>query len=125
MKSTGASDHLNTIVGEGTSISGELLVSGSVRIDGEFRGTLSATGHLTVGQNGTIRAEGTIHCQSAHIAGKVFGDLVAPKRVHLTKTATLNGNITTQVLIIEEGAVFNGRSEMGGVDDTMAEDQKL
>ncbi len=108
-----SSEHLNTFIGNGSTLSGEFSVAGSIRIDGHFSGSISATGHLTVGLNGVIEATDTIHCQSAHIAGKMVGDIVAPQRVHLAKTAQFRGNITTQTLIIEEGAIFNGRSEMG------------
>lgn len=107
-----SSEHLNTFIGDGTKLSGEFSVSGSIRIDGDFSGKISATGHLTVGKNATITASGTIHCQSAHISGNVIGDLIAPQKVHLASTSKFTGNITTQVLIVEEGAVFNGKSKM-------------
>ena len=104
-------EHLNTIIGDGSELDGELNVSGSVRIDGKLCGKISAGGHITIGQKGIVISP-TIHCISAHIAGKVQGDIISPQRVHLTSTATIDGNITTQILVIEEGAVFNGRSEM-------------
>ena len=112
-----SSEHLNTFLGDGTTLSGEFSVSGSVRIDGHFTGKLSATGHLTIGQNGYVKAQNTIHCQSAHIAGTVEGNIIAPQKVFLTKTARIFGDITTQVLVIEEGAIFNGRSEMESTFD--------
>ena len=112
-----SSEQLNTFIGDGTTLSGEFSISGSVRIDGHFSGKLSALGHLTIGQNGYIKASQQvgIHCQSAHIAGTVEGDIIAPQRVHLTKTAKVAGNITTQILVIEEGAIFNGKSEMENI----------
>jgi len=111
-----SSEHLNTIVGDGTMVSGELAVSGSARIDGRFSGKFSTTGHLTVGQGGSIEATDTVHCQSANIAGTIIGDITAPQRVHLARTAKVNGNITTQALIIEEGATFNGKCNMSYFD---------
>ena len=106
-------EHLNTIIGDGTTFNGVLSVSGSVRIDGKVTGKLDATGHITVGQNGIIESNEIIKCLSAHIAGIIKSDVLAPMRVHLTGTARLIGNITTKVLVIEEGAVFTGKSDMG------------
>ncbi len=103
--------HINTIIGEGTRLEGEITIPGSVRVDGVIKGGFFARGHLTVGAQGEIEAP-TVKCESAHIAGKIVGNLIAPQRVHLTSTAKVFGDITTQVLVIEEGAVFNGRSQM-------------
>ncbi len=106
-------DHLNTIIGEGTTLDGVLSVIGSVRIDGSLRGKLDATGNLTVGSKGLLVSP-TVTCKSAHVAGNVTGDLISPQKVYLTSSAKLDGNIRTQVLVIEEGAVFNGKTEMIG-----------
>ena len=103
--------HINTIIGEGVQIEGEITIPGSVRVDGVIKGGFFARGHLTVGAKGEIEAP-TVKCESAHIAGKIVGNLIAPQRVHLTSTAKVFGDITTQILVIEEGALFNGRSQM-------------
>jgi len=108
-------EHLNTIIGENSVFEGELNIQGSVRIDGRLSGNLIATGNLTVGSSGEIESP-IIHCQSAHIAGNIQGDLISPQKVYLTNTARVNGSITTQVLVIEEGAKFNGKSDMIGSD---------
>ena len=104
-------EQLNTIIGDGSEFDGELNVSGSIRIDGRLSGRLSAGGHITIGAKGVVISP-TIHCISAHIAGEVQGDIIAPEGVHLTNTAVVDGNITTKVLVIEQGARFNGKSEM-------------
>ncbi|MCD6595073.1 polymer-forming cytoskeletal protein [bacterium] len=105
------SEQLNTIIGDGSELDGELTVAGSIRIDGKLSGKLSASGHITIGAKGVVISP-SIHCISAHIAGEVRGDIIAPERVHLTNTAIVNGNITTQIFVIEQGARFNGTSEM-------------
>jgi cytoskeletal protein CcmA (bactofilin family) len=105
-------EHLNTIIGAGTTVAGELNIVGSVRIDGAFCGKLAASGHITLGENGTIESKQRIDCQSAHISGKVTGDMLAPLKVFLAKNASLIGNVTTAALIIEEGAYFCGKCDM-------------
>ena len=114
ISSKSSHERLNTIVGEGSEFNGEMSIVGSVRIDGKLTGKLSATGHLTIGSKGHVESP-TIHCPSAHIAGVILGDIIAPQRVHLTGNARVDGSITTQTLVIEEGALFNGKSDMTGI----------
>ena len=106
-----SSGHINTVIGEGTTIEGSVSIPGSVRVDGVIKGEFFAGGHLALGAKGEIEAP-LVKCESAHIAGRIVGDIIAPRKVHLTSTAQVFGNITTQVLVIEEGAVFNGTSKM-------------
>lgn len=69
------------------------------------------SGRLTVGASGSIKAT-AITAKSAIIAGEVRGDVNAPELVKLEATARLYGNITTSMLIIEQGALFVGYSRM-------------
>ncbi len=103
---------INTIVGEGTNLAGDIVVSGGIRIDGKFTGNLKAEGKLTVGRSGIIKSE-NITTQGAIIAGKVeVNHFIAAESFHLKETAEFYGSIQTKKLIIEEGAVFQGSSTM-------------
>ena len=111
-KNSQADDVWDTLLGEGSNFKGELFIQGSVRVDGKLDGNLSSTGHLTVGKKGILNSP-TITCKSSHIAGTINGDLVSPGRTFLASTAKIEGKITTDILIIEEGAYFNGSADMG------------
>jgi len=111
-KNSQGDDVLDTILGEGSNFKGELFVQGSVRVDGKLDGNLSTTGHLTIGKKGVLNSP-TITCKTSHIAGTVNGDLVSPGRTFLASSAKIEGKITTDILVIEEGAYFNGSADMG------------
>jgi cytoskeletal protein CcmA (bactofilin family) len=98
-------------IGKSVYIKGELSGSEDLYVDGEVEGTIELDGHrLTVGAEGRIRA--SVQAKDVIIQGKVNGDVVGAQRVELKKTAHLVGNIKTQRIAIEEGAVFKGSIEM-------------
>ncbi len=107
------SDHLdtngvfiNSIIGEGTSFSGDILLSGLIRIDGDFKGSITTTGKVLIGKNG--RAECTIKAETVVIGGVVKGDIVSEDKVVILSTGMLIGNIVSPRLIAEEGVILNG-----------------
>ncbi len=100
----------DTVLGPGAQLTGDLVVGGSVRVDGYLKGNLRAEGALTVGQGGRI--EGDVAVQDAYIAGKVQGKIEARGKVELKASAEVQGDITCSALVIEEGALFNGQCHM-------------
>jgi cytoskeletal protein CcmA (bactofilin family) len=101
---------LHTIIGEGTTLEGTLVVPHSVRIDGALKGKIQTTETLTVGNSGSIEAD--ITAKSAIIGGKVRGNLSVEDRVELEANASLIGDLKTRDLIINEGATFHGNCSM-------------
>ena len=97
---------INSIVGEGTSFSGELELNGLLRIDGDFTGTIRTDGKVLVGING--RAECTINAGTVVIGGVVKGNIYADEKVLILSTGMMIGNIHTPRLIAEEGVVLHG-----------------
>jgi cytoskeletal protein CcmA (bactofilin family) len=102
---------LNTIIGPGCQIKGDLSLDGGLRIDGTVEGNVKAGGPMTVGSEGKIIAP-KIDVRSATIGGYVEGDITAPEKLHLEPSAHIVGNIITKVLVIEEGAKFQGNSKI-------------
>ncbi|MGB8657313.1 MAG: polymer-forming cytoskeletal protein [Candidatus Zixiibacteriota bacterium] len=101
---------LNTIIGKDSVIEGTLEVQGGLRIDGVVRGRVSATETVTVGDSGRIEAELT--AAIAVIGGKVTGNVFAKEKIELQSKAAVEGDITTQNLIVQEGAMFHGKCTM-------------
>lgn len=99
-----------TIVGSGTEIRGVMRADGAVRVDGLFEGEIYADGDVVIGERGTVKA--TIVAKNILIAGKVEGNVEAKERLELVATGRLIGDIKTPNLIIADGAIFIGRSEM-------------
>jgi cytoskeletal protein CcmA (bactofilin family) len=88
----------------------KLFFEGPVRIDGHVEGEISSNDVVVIGESGVVTAQ--LSAASVVIAGKITGDIVASKRVELRPTARVLGNLTTPVLVVEEGAVFDGHCTM-------------
>jgi cytoskeletal protein CcmA (bactofilin family) len=102
-----------------TFISGDTIVEGKIRaqgelvVDGSFKGDLVSTSRVEIGTAGKV--EGTIEAKSMVIRGQVVGDLRIHERLELLSTGELLGDLDTQpgALIIEQGARIEGRCTMG------------
>ncbi|HLG04068.1 MAG TPA: polymer-forming cytoskeletal protein [Bacteroidia bacterium] len=100
------------IIGPGTTIEGDVISSGDIRIDGGLKGSLKTRGKLVVGPSGTV--DGEVNCQNADISGNVRGKLNVTELLSLKTTAKINGEIVAGKLAIEPGADFSGTCSMGG-----------
>jgi cytoskeletal protein CcmA (bactofilin family) len=116
-----ADNKINTVIGEGTSFNGALKVEGSIIVNGEFEGTISASETLIVGKNGSIR--GGLNVRDAMVSGKVKGKIVAKDRVELQTGARLEGDVYARSFMIEEGVFFQGNCSMG--EEALEEPQIL
>ncbi len=103
---------MNTIIGKGTKIEGNIEASQSMRIDGFFSGTLTATDTLIVGTTGEL-VDVTVHVKNAVLGGTIKGNIKVTNKVTLEGTAKLEGDLTAKLLVIEEGAVFAGNCYSG------------
>lgn len=108
-ESGGGGETLNTIVGRGTLFEGVMKVDNSVRIDGTFKGELSCSGTLTIGQSGEAHAQ--LDGRDVYINGVVHGNVRGDK-VRLDSQARVVGDINSNALSISEGAVFQGNCSM-------------
>ena len=102
---------LSSIIGEGTRFKGEFDLTGLLRIDGDFFGTIRTRGQIIVGLNG--RAECNIYAESIVVGGMVRGNLFTTDKVVILSTGLVLGNISTARLIVEEGVIFNGNCRIG------------
>ena len=82
----------------------------SLKINGQFQGSLETKGTLSVGERANVQAN--IHGDNIVVAGRVHGDVKASKMLTLMPTAILKGNIATPKLNIVEGAIFQGSCQM-------------
>ena len=101
---------LNTFVGKGSVISGEMEVEGGVRVDGKVKGRIKATETVIVGAEGVVEAD--IDTKLAVIGGNVSGTITALEKTELQSKAVIVGEITTRNLVVEQGAIFHGKCNM-------------
>ena len=110
-KSTNNQSHELNFIGGGTFLEGSIETRGSLRIDGKVKGIVKSGDTLTVGTDGEIIGE--VHVKNAIIGGRIEGDVFVEEKLILEATSYLNGNVKTSKLIIDEGAFFSGKSQMG------------
>jgi cytoskeletal protein CcmA (bactofilin family) len=95
-----------TIIGTGTSVAGDLRVSGYVRVDGDVDGSIETTGKIYIGEKARVR--GNITAKSANIGGMVEGSVFAPEGIKLFSTSVVIGDIVTRKIEIAEHVIFHG-----------------
>jgi cytoskeletal protein CcmA (bactofilin family) len=106
-------------LGQGSRVEGKLTFEGSVRIDGQVEGEISAQDTVIIGEGAEVTAQ--ITANTVVVQGRVSGDITARKRIELKAPATLVGNVSTPSLVVHEGVVFEGHCAMGGAAAGRAE----
>lgn len=97
-------------LGKGAEFIGKLIFKGNVRIDGDFQGEIYGQGSVDVGQGALVKAN--IVVDSVYIGGEVQGSIEVKEKINIHSTGKLFGDVRTPVFILEEGALFDGRSHM-------------
>ncbi len=113
MKRTENNNSVVNIIGQGTSILGDINSNGDIRIDGTLKGSIKTEGKVVLGKEGIV--EGDVMCQNADISGIIKAKITVSNLLSLKETAKLNGDIVTNKLSIEPGAEFTGSCSMGAV----------
>lgn len=109
------SDHTSiNLVGAGTTIKGEISSNGDIRIDGTLIGQVRSKGKVIVGNTGVV--EGDIFCQNADLSGNIKAKVEVTELLTLKASSRLSGEIITNKLAIEPGAIFSGSCTMDKSD---------
>jgi cytoskeletal protein CcmA (bactofilin family) len=103
----------------GTNITGELQFSNTLRIDGNFHGSITSSDTLIVGEHAIVHAD--IKVGEIEIHGQVHGNVEAERRAEITSTGRLRGDLQTALLVIQAGAVLDGRSHMPSDEEAAPE----
>lgn len=101
----------NTLIGSGTTIHGDVVSNGDIRIDGTLHGNISGTAKVVLGATGEVT--GDISCNQADIQGKVKGKLMVKDMLYLRGEAAIEGDIHAGKLQIDPQVTFNGHCHMG------------
>jgi cytoskeletal protein CcmA (bactofilin family) len=97
---------------QGIKIKGEISGKEDLFIDGNLEGKLDITGSsVTIGPNGKVKAD--IQAREIIVRGSVQGKLIGRDRVQLWNTGNVTGEVQTDRLAIEDGAVLRGKVEAG------------
>ena len=107
---TEISNSSNTI-SKDTSIDGNVETTGNLRIEGTIKGNIRARSKVVLGTSGEV--EGKVFAQTADIEGTIKGTVQVEGMLTLKSTANIKGDIKTGKLVMEAGAVFEGKCKMG------------
>jgi len=101
---------IDTLLGAGSILQGDLEFTGGLRVDGHVKGHLSAQdtnqGTLVLSESGVI--EGDVNVPHVVINGTVKGNVVSSGHVELQAKAKVTGDIHYKAVEMELGAVLNG-----------------
>ena len=98
-------------IGKSISIKGDLTGNEDMVIEGKVEGKVDLPNNqLTVGANGTVRAE--ISAKAVVIVGRVAGNVLGTERVEIQGTGVVEGDVSAPRLVVAEGAVVNGAIKM-------------
>lgn len=109
-KNDGKQSDLNGFLDTGSHINGELRFETTFRVDGKLTGIVRSGGDLVVGEGGEV--EGEVEVGQVFVSGVVRGTIRAARRVQITPTGKVFADLETPALIVEDGALFEGRCAM-------------
>ncbi|MFN7302551.1 MAG: bactofilin family protein [Bacteroidia bacterium] len=109
-KMDSVSPNILNIIGPGTSVQGDLVSEGDIRIDGNITGNIEARSRLVIGESSVVT--GNIQARHATVSGLVKGNISVLETLLLKPGARIEGDITADKLVIESGAQFNGNCNM-------------
>lgn len=92
------------------TLTGDIDTAGSLRIDGHLHGSIRRADTVVLGVGATMT--GDVNCREMIVGGAMAGNIRATERVELQPTAIVTGDVITQVVLVQEGGVVNGRVEM-------------
>ena len=111
-KNSNSKNGITSIIDHGCEAQGRLNFIGTVAMNGKFRGELFSADTLLLGKEAEIESE--VQVAVGIISGLVRGNITGRERIELGRTARIFGNIVTPVLVLQEGAVFDGQCKTSG-----------
>jgi cytoskeletal protein CcmA (bactofilin family) len=92
-----------------SKVEGKLNFEGSACIDGQIEGEILAK-DLIIGESALVTAQ--IKAASVIVAGTIKGEIIASQRIEIRASARVSGKITSPILVVHEGAAFEGHCAM-------------
>lgn len=101
----------SNIIGKGTIVNGSIETFGNIRVEGKVIGDIKTKSKAAFG--GSSQVDGSVLAQNAEVAGHIKGTIEITELLVLKATASIDGDIITNKLLVESGATFNGKCKMG------------
>lgn len=97
---------INTIIGKGSAISGNMKVNGFIRVDGDIDGSLETDGNVIVGENARIR--GDLTAKSVIFGGIIKGNIKSSESVKILAEAAVIGDVISRKVQVDGSAIIHG-----------------
>jgi len=101
----------SNIIGKGTIVNGSIETFGNIRVEGKVIGDIKTKSKAAFGHSSQV--DGSVLAQNAEVAGHITGTIEVTELLVLKATASIDGDIITNKLLVESGATFNGKCKMG------------
>jgi len=101
---------IESVIAAGVEIKGDINSQGSMRVDGNIEGKVYIKGDLILGEKGRIKGE--VRAGNLLLAGRIEGNANTSGRLEITPSGYMNGDISCNTIIIEEGGALDGSSRM-------------
>jgi cytoskeletal protein CcmA (bactofilin family) len=108
---TAVESGLTCVIAKGTVITGKVITTENIRIDGTIKGELRCDKKVVMDAGGLV--EGNIYAGESTIKGKVEGTVTVSNTLHLLDSSFIKGDIKAKKLHVEEGARYDGQCKIG------------
>ncbi|MEK9156388.1 MAG: polymer-forming cytoskeletal protein [Patescibacteria group bacterium] len=102
--------NIDTIIGLNVVLKGSLKNKGSIEINGTIEGEVHSDEHINIGE--TAKVSGPVSARTVEVSGEVKGIIQATEQLEIHTTGHVSGDINAKSLIIQQGAMFVGKSIM-------------
>jgi len=111
----------NVYLGKNSFFEGRLTLEGVFRLDGKVQGEIFHKGTFIMSETAIVK--GKVEVSALILNGMVEGEVNAKERIEIHAKGRLFGTISTPVLVIQDGGVFEGNCKMGRkpVDESVRE----
>lgn len=126
MANNNQSSHFSTLIGEGTTIKGDLTFQGEMIVQGKIEGSITSSSdkdNLIISESGSVI--GTVKAGNLNISGSIEGDTASSGKIEVTSHARINGNINYVNIEMEAGSQVNGKLIYQGGDVTPMINKKI
>ena len=100
----------STTIGKDLVFEGNVQGKGSIRVEGDFRGTLEVQNEVIIGKGGTVT--GDIKADVVTVEGELKGNVEARQKITINVTGTMLGDIVAPRVVVASGAMYKGRIDM-------------
>jgi cytoskeletal protein CcmA (bactofilin family) len=110
VKAEAQPERVDSVLGPGLSMQGELTGTGGVRIEGAFDGEIGLRGIVVIGESGRVTCK-QLRASTLIVSGSLKGDVIA-QRVEITSSGRVWGDVITTSFSTHEGAFLRGKITM-------------